>query len=669
MAYQVLARKWRPQNFHTMVGQEHVLRALVHALDEQRLHHAYLFAGTRGVGKTTIARILARCLNCEEGVSSTPCGVCSSCVEITEGRFVDLIEVDAASRTKVEDTRELLDNVQYAPTRGRFKVYLIDEVHMLSTSSFNALLKTLEEPPPHVKFLLATTDPQKLPITVLSRCLQFNLKNMPAEQVAGHLRHVLTSETIAFAEASLWQLGRAAKGSMRDALSLTDQAIAFCGGDLTESAVNQMLGSIDQGKVVEIVSQLQQGNASELLKLIGELGEQGQDFTGALEDLLSLLHQMAICQVLPEAPVSVQFDRAKVKELAQQTSPADVQLFYQMGIMARKDLELAPDLQAGFEMALLRMLAFRPQQHAGQMKITEPQAQAQAQMPESIIAAEAVVESAAESLVEQVEQVKQVDESAAQGMPVTEMASVPDAPHEEPSVPEAVLVQEAVPVKETAPVQDSPPDLESPPWEEEPMQAQQPVFNHAHEEQQGEPEPQLEPQLEQAAAAEPALAPESESESESEPAVAEGLMPAKSGRDWTLADLTQENWVKVFNDLNLSGMTHGIASNMVFAQRQGTKLQFTLQQGQSSMLNDTHQGRMREALEAMFGCNLELTINIGETQIETPFANRQRRETEHQQQAIIALENDANVASLTTAFNGQLDTNSVLPVNPIEIET
>jgi DNA polymerase-3 subunit gamma/tau len=684
MAYQVLARKWRPQNFHTMVGQEHVLRALVHALDEQRLHHAYLFAGTRGVGKTTIARILARCLNCEEGVSSTPCGVCSSCVEITEGRFVDLIEVDAASRTKVEDTRELLDNVQYAPTRGRFKVYLIDEVHMLSTSSFNALLKTLEEPPPHVKFLLATTDPQKLPITVLSRCLQFNLKNMPAEQVAGHLRHVLTSETIAFAEASLWQLGRAAKGSMRDALSLTDQAIAFCGGDLTESAVNQMLGSIDQGKVVEIVSQLQQGNASELLKLIGELGEQGQDFTGALEDLLSLLHQMAICQVLPEAPVSVQFDRAKVKELAQQTSPADVQLFYQMGIMARKDLELAPDLQAGFEMALLRMLAFRPQQHAGQMKITEPQtqtqtqthtqtqAQAQAQMPESIIAAEAVVESAAESLVEQVEQVeqvKQVDESAAQGMPVTEMASVPDAPHEEPSVPEAVLVQEAVPVKETAPVQDSPPDLESPPWEEEPMQAQQPVFNHAHEEQQGEPEPQLEPQLEQAAAAEPALAPESESESESEPAVAEGLMPAKSGRDWTLADLTQENWVKVFNDLNLSGMTHGIASNMVFAQRQGTKLQFTLQQGQSSMLNDTHQGRMREALEAMFGCNLELTINIGETQIETPFANRQRRETEHQQQAIMALENDANVASLTTAFNGQLDTNSVLPVNPIEIET
>ena len=677
MAYQVLARKWRPQNFHTMVGQEHVLRALVHALDEQRLHHAYLFAGTRGVGKTTIARILARCLNCEEGVSSTPCGVCSSCVEITEGRFVDLIEVDAASRTKVEDTRELLDNVQYAPTRGRFKVYLIDEVHMLSTSSFNALLKTLEEPPPHVKFLLATTDPQKLPITVLSRCLQFNLKNMPAEQVAGHLRHVLTSETIAFAEASLWQLGRAAKGSMRDALSLTDQAIAFCGGDLTESAVNQMLGSIDQGKVVEIVSQLQQGNASELLKLIGELGEQGQDFTGALEDLLSLLHQMAICQVLPEAPVSVQFDRAKVKELAQQTSPADVQLFYQMGIMARKDLELAPDLQAGFEMALLRMLAFRPQQHAGQMKITEPQtqthtqtqAQAQAQMPESIIAAEAVVESAAESLVEQVEQVKQVDESAAQGMPVTEMASVPDAPHEEPSVPEAVLVQEAVPVKETAPVQDSPPDLESPPWEEEPMQAQQPVFNHAHEEQQGEPEPQLEPQLEQAAAAEPALAPESESESESEHAVAEGLMPAKSGRDWTLADLTQENWVKVFNDLNLSGMTHGIASNMVFAQRQGTKLQFTLQQGQSSMLNDTHQGRMREALEAMFGCNLELTINIGETQIETPFANRQRRETEHQQQAIMALENDANVASLTTAFNGQLDTNSVLPVNPIEIET
>ena len=624
MAYQVLARKWRPQNFHTMVGQEHVLRALVHALDEQRLHHAYLFAGTRGVGKTTIARILARCLNCEEGVSSTPCGVCSSCVEITEGRFVDLIEVDAASRTKVEDTRELLDNVQYAPTRGRFKVYLIDEVHMLSTSSFNALLKTLEEPPPHVKFLLATTDPQKLPITVLSRCLQFNLKNMPAEQVAGHLRNVLTSEAIPFAEASLWQLGRAAKGSMRDALSLTDQAIAFCGGDLSESSVNQMLGSIDQGKVVAIVSQLQQGNASELLKLIGELAEQGQNFTVALEDLLSLLHQVAICQVLPDAPVSVQFDKTKVLDLAQNVSPADVQLFYQMGIMARKDLEAAPDLQAGFEMALLRMLAFRPQQHAGQMSTMA--AQSQPQVSESSIATESAstVEPDPEPESEPVSQ--EVPESEVIVEPIVPSADLP--PWEDEQVQEQQQAPELVPVSMSMPVE---------------QQAPAPVVQQTRV-----PVAQETPVVEEASviAADPIL--------------------EKPKNDWTLADLSGNNWTQVFNDLNVSGMTHSIAANMVFTQRQGTHLQFTLEQGQSSMLNATHQGRIRQALEEMFGCELILTIDIGQTETETPFASRQRRETQHQEQAIASLQDDPNVASLTTAFNGQLDINSVLSVNPIE---
>ena len=664
MAYQVLARKWRPQNFHTMVGQEHVLRALVHALDEQRLHHAYLFAGTRGVGKTTIARILARCLNCEEGVSSTPCGVCSSCVEITEGRFVDLIEVDAASRTKVEDTRELLDNVQYAPTRGRFKVYLIDEVHMLSTSSFNALLKTLEEPPPHVKFLLATTDPQKLPITVLSRCLQFNLKNMPAEQVAGHLRNVLTSEAIPFAETSLWQLGRAAKGSMRDALSLTDQAIAFCGGDLTESAVNQMLGSIDQGKVVAIVNQLQQGNASELLKLIRELAEQGQDFFVALEDLLSLLHQMAICQVLPDAPVSVQFDKAKVLDLAQNTSPADVQLFYQMGIMARKDLEAAPDVQAGFEMALLRMLAFRPQQHAGQMRTLVDSSPASVSVSASASSSAVAAAPAAELPL------------AAE--PITELKPEPALESEpEPALKpepeleaESVLEAESEPEPELEPEVSVAPIMDSPPWEEAPYQ---PLAATPH----SEPEPvqPLEPQ------ATPHTEPETTPYSEPAPvqqvapatpppaivaAPVSAPAPQKARKDWTLADLSEDSWIQVFNDLNLSGMTHGIAANMVFAQRQGTKLQFTLQQGQSSMLNETHQSRIRQALEEMFACDLQLTIDIGETQVETPFASRQRREKEQQDLALASLQSDANVASLSTAFNGQLDTTSVLPIHPIE---
>jgi DNA polymerase-3 subunit gamma/tau len=627
MAYQVLARKWRPQNFHTMVGQEHVLRALVHALDEQRLHHAYLFAGTRGVGKTTIARILARCLNCEEGVSSNPCGVCSSCVEITEGRFVDLIEVDAASRTKVEDTRELLDNVQYAPTRGRFKVYLIDEVHMLSTSSFNALLKTLEEPPPHVKFLLATTDPQKLPITVLSRCLQFNLKNMPAEQVAGHLRNVLTSEAIPFAEASLWQLGRAAKGSMRDALSLTDQAIAFCGGDLTESSVNQMLGSIDQGKVVAIVSQLQQGNASELLKLIAELSEQGQDFTVALEDLLSLLHQVAICQVLPDAPVSVQFDKSKVLDLAQNISPADVQLFYQMGIMARKDLEAAPDLQAGFEMALLRMLAFRPQQHAGQINTM-------------------------------------VAQSKPHGLesPVVMQPEPALAPESDPEPePEPEPEPDQVPKEVQKPKDIAAPIVDSPPWEDEPEYEQQPASELLPVEQQATLMP-----VQEAPVVKDVLAVQDTSAVQDPPVMSAELILDKPQTDWTLADLSENNWTQVFNDLNVSGMTHGIAANMVFNQRQGTHLQFTLDQGQSSMLNATHQGRIRQALEDMFGCELKLTIDIGQTEIETPFASRQRREMQHQEHAILSLQEDPNVASLTTAFNGQLDINSVLPVNPIK---
>jgi DNA polymerase-3 subunit gamma/tau len=360
MSYQVLARKWRPRSFREMVGQTHVLRALINALDNGRLHHAYLFTGTRGVGKTTIARIIAKCLNCETGVSSTPCGQCSVCREIDEGRFVDLIEVDAASRTKVEDTRELLDNVQYAPSRGRYKVYLIDEVHMLSSHSFNALLKTLEEPPPHVKFLLATTDPQKLPVTILSRCLQFSLKNMPPERVVEHLTHVLTAEQVPFEPEALWLLGRAADGSMRDAMSLTDQAIAFGEGKVLAADVRAMLGTLDHGQVYGVLEALLQGDARALLDAVRNLAEQGPDWNGVLAELLNVLHRVAIAQALPDAVDNGQGDREQVLTLAQALPAEDVQYYYQMGLVGRRDLPLAPDPRSGFEMVLLRMLAFRP---------------------------------------------------------------------------------------------------------------------------------------------------------------------------------------------------------------------------------------------------------------------------------------------------------------------
>ncbi|WP_250658419.1 DNA polymerase III subunit gamma/tau [Alkalimarinus coralli] len=360
MSYQVLARKWRPQSFKEMVGQEHVLKALIHSLDQKRLHHAYLFTGTRGVGKTTIGRILAKCLNCETEITSVPCGQCDACREITEGRFVDLIEIDAASRTKVEDMRELLDNVQYAPTRGRFKVYLIDEVHMLSQSSFNALLKTLEEPPEHVKFLFATTDPQKLPVTILSRCLQFNLKNMPPERIVGHLKNVLGQEQIAFEESALWLLARSADGSMRDALSLTDQAIAYGNHKLAEREVSAMLGSIDQKQVYRIIEAVANLNAEKVLDEVASLAEYSPDYSAVLANVISVLHRVAIEQAVPGSTDNSMGDQQQIVDLASALSAEDVQLFYQVALVGRSDLPISPDQRAGLEMVLLRMLAFQP---------------------------------------------------------------------------------------------------------------------------------------------------------------------------------------------------------------------------------------------------------------------------------------------------------------------
>jgi DNA polymerase-3 subunit gamma/tau len=360
MSYLVLARKWRPKTFADTVGQEHVLKALVNALDSGRLHHAYLFTGTRGVGKTTIARILAKALNCEQGVTSEPCGSCSACMEIDEGRFVDLIEVDAASKTKVDDTRDLLDNVQYAPSRGRYKVYLIDEVHMLSTSSFNALLKTLEEPPPHVKFLLATTDPQRLPVTVLSRCLQFNLKRLTPKLIQDRLAHICDAEGIEAEAPALAMLARAADGSLRDALSLLDQAIAYCGGKIAEDSLALMLGTIDRDHVVRLLRHLAANDAAAVIDLVAELDEQFPDYARLLDDLARMLQRIAMFQLVGAADIDDDNAVGVVAELSDQFDPADVQLYYQTALMGRRDLPLAPDPRCGAEMTLLRMLAFRP---------------------------------------------------------------------------------------------------------------------------------------------------------------------------------------------------------------------------------------------------------------------------------------------------------------------
>lgn len=618
MSYQVLARKWRPRTFHELVGQDHVRRALVNALDQGRLHHAYLFTGTRGVGKTTLARILAKCLNCtakghgDEAVTSTPCGACESCRAIDEGRFVDLIEVDAASRTKVEDTRELLDNVQYAPTQGRFKVYLIDEVHMLSTHSFNALLKTLEEPPPHVKFLLATTDPQKLPVTVLSRCLQFTLKNMPAERIVGHLGTVLAAEEVPFEEPALWLLGKAADGSMRDAMSLTDQAIAFGQGTVRHADVVAMLGTLDYRHLLTLGEALAEVDAARVLGEIAALAEQGPDFAGVLDDLLSMLHRLAVAQMVPDALDSAfdnsQGDRDTLLALAARFTAEDIQLFYQIGLQGRGDMEHAPDARAALEMTLLRMLAFRPQ------GVPKP-----AQTPLPITGHQAGGQSASAQPAADRRAVEAAPPEASP--PEASLASPPptaSAPTTEPAAPvEPAPVAKLAPVAEPAPMA-------------EPM-----------------PEVEPAPAVESAPAVEP---PPWESVSSAEPAASQA------------GTLDHATWLARFNELELGGLTRNLAAHCQVEEDDGQRLRLRLDPSQAAMNADIHVERVEKALAAL-GLVRKVSITPGELPVglETPKIMADRLAAERHAAAVQSLEADPHVQQLRDAFGARLLEATVTP--------
>ncbi|MDY7561042.1 DNA polymerase III subunit gamma/tau [Pseudomonas sp. CCC3.2] len=697
MSYQVLARKWRPRSFREMVGQTHVLKALINALDSQRLHHAYLFTGTRGVGKTTIARIIAKCLNCETGITSTPCGTCSVCCEIDEGRFVDLIEIDAASRTKVEDTRELLESVQYAPSRGRFKVYLIDEVHMLSTSSFNALLKTLEEPPPYVKFILATTDPQKLPPTILSRCLQFALKNMTPERVVEHLTHVLGVENVPFEADALWLLGRAADGSMRDAMSLTDQAIAFGEGKVMAADVRAMLGTLDHGQVYDLLQALLDGDARAMLEAVRHLSEQGPDWNGVLSEILNVLHRVAIAQALPEAVDNGHGDRDRVLALAQALPAEDVQFYYQMGLIGRRDLPLAPDPRGGFEMVLLRMLAFRPADSSD--------------APRQPLKTVGINPATVDSIQPVVGAMPDVPVTVA--TPVAVLAPVV-------AIPEPAMVPVAVEPVAVAAIEVDLPWIErapSPPVAVEPEPEPEPVAESIPEPMLDTvaEQPDLTPMPAQAPASPVPDAPDvvepAAPVAEVTPAMLEQIPDASSSvlapmeRDDeppdddnfdgeldidpasysyldelahdSVADVVEPeqlpalmpatglalDWLNLFPKLPISGMTGSIAANCTLMAVDGDHWLMHLDPAHSALFNTTQQRRLNDALNQYHGRTLTLTIELIKPEQETPAQAGSRLRAKRQSEAVTSIHCDPFIQQMLQQFGAVIREDTIEPVD------
>ena len=681
MSYQVLARKYRPASFEELEGQEHVLRALVNALENNRLHHAYLFTGTRGVGKTTIARILARCLNCEQGISAKPCGECTTCVEISEGRSVDLIEVDAASRTKVEDTRELLDNVQYMPTHSRFKVYLIDEVHMLSTHSFNALLKTLEEPPEHVKFLLATTDPKKLPVTVLSRCLQFNLKNLSPERVVSYLQQILPVEGIEFEEPALWLLGRAADGSMRDALSLTDQAISFGNNAVKESDVKMMLGSIDQAEVFSLLEALIAGDGQAILDRVNQLAEHAPDYSGLLAELMSVLHRMALAHAVPQGLDNSLGDREKVLSLIKLLSPEDVQLYYQIGLIGQRDLPYAPNLRSGFEMILLRMLAFTPEQSSGESQDAEKKSPELASSPletaNSAPAPAATPAPKAEKKTSQAHQIlnsrqteNQASSSNAPQLKGSESsvsqtsASQTSASHGRAAQPAAETVStDIIDFDEGAPTasqekvvqltREIPQDLQNAATAESTLAERKPLEPEHSETVRLESKP---------AESVPVPVKESKTASRTTPDDVKTETVKTSQPDKVPGQtypLSPEHWVDILRELPLSGVTMSVAANCAMTQAGENGCTLVLGQSHASLSNKNHETRIEKALTDYYGNPIKLKFEIGVSEAATPAEIEAERREQARLAAVEIIHADVNVQKLIENFDGTLNTDSI----------
>lgn len=642
MTYLVLARKWRPRSFETLVGQDHVVRALSHALTTQRLHHAWLFTGTRGVGKTTLSRILAKALNCETGITATPCGVCQACTSIDEGRFVDYLELDAASNRGVDEMTQLLEQAVYSPSVGRFKVYMIDEVHMLTGHAFNAMLKTLEEPPPHVKFILATTDPQKIPVTVLSRCLQFNLKQMPGESIVGHLEHVLAAELIPFETPALRLLGQAASGSMRDALSLTDQAIAYSAGNLTEESVRGMLGTIDQRHLIRLLDALQSGHAPAVLEIADELSTRGLSYRAALADLAVLLSRIAIVQRVPQAADVSDPLMADIVRLADTLHPDAVQLFYTVAVHSRSELAIAPDEYAGFVMACLRMLSLFSGSGASNQSKVAPQAIAVAVKDPSSVSLQAAGMSAAHAAAV-------VPASAPVTAPTASLVTAAPAP----------LV--AAPQSATQP---APVVRVTPPWESEPqeMMADAPEMLDLDQDFSDDPAQYL---ATHSHAQQDSTATASGS---SLPPHLDPDIPAEAGYSVSLPSLSEvlvlpEPWESFSAKLPLSGLASQLARQSECMKVSGRVL--TLRVPTKALTEGPHADRLRTVLSEYFGFAVQMQYEIGAVQGQSAHTMDIAAQVVRQEQAEWSMQNDPFVQALVRDFGAQVVPGSVKPSAPL----